>query len=111
MAAFVLARHSVAGAKLIAALAPAGRIALSNYLFQSIVLSVLFTGYGLALVGDVSPFAAVLIAVAVFAVQTFEESLKAEKTKKDLLEKKFHDALKRTKDAPLIKPIRDIDLD
>lgn len=41
----------------------------------------------------------------------FEESLKAEKTKKDLLEKKFHDALKRTKDAPLVKPIRDIDLD
>jgi hypothetical protein len=41
----------------------------------------------------------------------FEESLKLEKTKKDLLEKKFHDALKRTKDVPLIKPIRDIDLD
>jgi hypothetical protein len=41
----------------------------------------------------------------------FEESLKLEKTKKDLLEKKFHDALKRTKDVPLTKPIRDIDLD
>lgn len=41
----------------------------------------------------------------------FEESLKLQKTKKDLLEKKFHDALKRTKDAPVTKPIRDIDLD
>jgi hypothetical protein len=41
----------------------------------------------------------------------FEESLKLEKTKKDLLEKKFHDALKRTKDVPITKPIRDIDLD
>lgn len=41
----------------------------------------------------------------------FEESLKLQKTKKDLLDKKFQDALKRTKDAPLIKPIRDIDLD
>jgi hypothetical protein len=41
----------------------------------------------------------------------FEESLKQEKSKKDLLDKKFQDALKRTKDIPLIKPIRDIDLD
>jgi hypothetical protein len=41
----------------------------------------------------------------------FEESLKQEKGKKDLLDKKFQDALKRTKDIPLIKPIRDIDLD
>ncbi len=41
----------------------------------------------------------------------FEESLKAEKSKKDLLEKKFQDALKRSKDTPVTKPIRDIDLD
>jgi hypothetical protein len=41
----------------------------------------------------------------------FEESLKQEKSKKELLDKKFQDALKRTKDIPLIKPIRDIDLD
>jgi len=41
----------------------------------------------------------------------FEESLKLQKIKKDLLDKKFQDALKRTKDVPLSKPIRDIDLD
>ena len=41
----------------------------------------------------------------------FEESLKLEKNKKDLLDKKFQDALKRTKDVPVSKPIRDIDLD
>jgi hypothetical protein len=41
----------------------------------------------------------------------FEESLKLEKNKKDLLDKKFQDALKRTKDVPVTKPIRDIDLD
>lgn len=41
----------------------------------------------------------------------FAESLKLQKQKKDLLDKKFQDALKRTKDAPLTKPIRDIDLD
>ena len=41
----------------------------------------------------------------------FEESMKLEKNKKDLLDKKFQDALKRTKDVPVSKPIRDIDLD
>lgn len=41
----------------------------------------------------------------------FEESLKLQKSKKDVLDKKFQDALKRTKDVPLTKPIRDIDLD
>jgi len=41
----------------------------------------------------------------------FAESLKAEKGKKDLLEKKFLDALRRTKDQPAEKPVRDIDLD
>jgi len=41
----------------------------------------------------------------------FEESLKLEKNKKGLLDKKFQDALKRTKDIPIDKPIRDIDLD
>lgn len=41
----------------------------------------------------------------------FEESMKQEKGKKDLLDKKFQDALKRTKDAPITRPIRDIDLD
>jgi hypothetical protein len=41
----------------------------------------------------------------------FEESMKAEKCKKDLLDKKFQDALKKAKDEPVTKPIRDIDLD
>jgi hypothetical protein len=41
----------------------------------------------------------------------FEESLRAQKGKKDLLDKKFQDALRRTKDQPIEKPVRDIDLD
>ncbi len=40
----------------------------------------------------------------------FEESLRAQKGKKDLLDKKFQDALRRTKDQPIEKPVRDIDL-
>lgn len=41
----------------------------------------------------------------------FQESLKAEKTKKTLLDRKFQDALKKAKDEPVTKPTRDIDLD
>ncbi|MFB3818120.1 MAG: hypothetical protein ACE147_10690 [Candidatus Methylomirabilales bacterium] len=41
----------------------------------------------------------------------FEESLRAQKSKKDLLDKRFQDALKRSKDEPLTRPVRDIDLD
>ena len=41
----------------------------------------------------------------------FEESLKAEKSKKNLLDKKFQEALKKAKDEPITKPTRDIDLD
>jgi uncharacterized protein len=69
MSAIILIRDSKAGRRLVSALAPAGRIALSNYLFQSIALSVIFTGYGFGLVGQVSPAVAVAVAIAVFAVQ------------------------------------------
>jgi 2-keto-4-pentenoate hydratase len=41
----------------------------------------------------------------------FEESLKQQKQQKDLLDRKFQDALKRTKNAPITRPVRDIDLD
>ncbi len=41
----------------------------------------------------------------------FEESLKAEKSKKHLLDRKFQEALKKAKDEPITKPVRDIDLD
>jgi hypothetical protein len=41
----------------------------------------------------------------------FEESLKAEKSKKNLLDRKFQEALKKAKDEPITKPTRDIDLD
>ena len=40
----------------------------------------------------------------------FEESLRQQKTMKDLLDRKFQDALKRTKDQPVTRPVRDIDL-
>ncbi|MFI6739918.1 DUF418 domain-containing protein [Nonomuraea sp. NPDC050451] len=53
------------------ALAAPGRMALSNYLAQSMICSLIFTGYGLALVDRVSPPLEVLIALGIFVCQVF----------------------------------------
>jgi uncharacterized protein len=58
-----------AGARIARALAPAGRMALSNYLLQSTACALIFTGYGLGLMGRVSPGLGVLIALGLFAGQ------------------------------------------
>ncbi|AVH22255.1 DUF418 domain-containing protein [Nocardia cyriacigeorgica] len=50
-------------------LAPAGRMAASNYIGQSVVMAVIFTGYGLALGNRVPPFAVLAIAVVTYLVQ------------------------------------------
>lgn len=55
--------------KLGQALAAPGRMALSNYLGQSLICSLIFTGYGLGLLDRVSPLLEVLIAIGVFALQ------------------------------------------
>jgi hypothetical protein len=41
----------------------------------------------------------------------FRQSVDAEKNKTDLLEKKFAEAMRKAKDAPEGKPLREIDLD
>jgi hypothetical protein len=41
----------------------------------------------------------------------FRASVEAERTKEDVLARKFAESLKRAKDAPVEKPIRDFDLD
>ncbi len=41
----------------------------------------------------------------------FRQSIEAEKNKEDLFEKKFAEALRKAKDAPEGKPMRDFDLD
>lgn len=58
-----------AGARLQAALAPMGRLALSNYLMQSLVLALLFTGYGLGWCDRVPPLGLMGMVVAIFGVQ------------------------------------------
>ncbi len=41
----------------------------------------------------------------------FRQSVDAEKNKEDLFDKKFAEALRKAKDAPAGKPLRDFDLD
>jgi hypothetical protein len=41
----------------------------------------------------------------------FRQSMDAERNKDDLLEKKFAEALRKAKDAPDVKPLREFDLD
>jgi len=41
----------------------------------------------------------------------FRASVEAERTKEDVLARKFAESLKKAKDAPVEKPMRDFDLD
>ncbi|GAA2215360.1 DUF418 domain-containing protein [Nonomuraea monospora] len=50
------------------ALAPAGRVAASNYLGQSVLCCLIFTGYGLALAGTLSPAAVMGVALVIYCV-------------------------------------------
>ncbi|MFC6018796.1 DUF418 domain-containing protein [Plantactinospora solaniradicis] len=61
--------HSVRGRWLGSTLAPAGKMALSNYLGQSVATLLIFTGVGFGLVGQVSPLEMMLFAFAIFAGQ------------------------------------------
>lgn len=71
VAALALAWQHRVGLQLLGALAPAGRMALTNYLLQSLAASLVFYGYGLGLWGRMGYAGLVLLALLVFAVQVF----------------------------------------
>jgi len=64
-----LLQRGPAGQRLGALLEPAGRMALSNYLLQSLVGALVFTAYGLALVGRVAPWLVVLGVFSLYGIQ------------------------------------------
>lgn len=68
-AALLLALQHVRVRRALAIFAPAGRMAFSNYIAQSLVFTTLFFGYGLGLMGRVGPAAALALGAAVYAVQ------------------------------------------
>jgi uncharacterized protein len=61
--------HSDRGEEIRQLLAPAGQMALSNYLGQSVATMLIFTGVGFGLSGQVSPLETVGLAVGIFVVQ------------------------------------------
>lgn len=50
------------------ALAPAGRVAASNYVGQSLLACLIFTGYGLSLAGTLPPIAVMGVALVIYTV-------------------------------------------
>jgi uncharacterized protein len=69
VAALLLLFDSRHGARVVAALAPMGKLALSNYLLQSLLLALLFTGYGLRLCDKLPPAAVLALVPAIYAAQ------------------------------------------
>src|SRR5262249_167807 len=53
----------------LAPLGAVGRMALSNYLFQSLICTTIFYGYGLGLFGKVGPAAGLGLTLAIYATQ------------------------------------------
>jgi uncharacterized protein len=74
ISAVALAIASVRGSRLLAPLAPVGRMALTNYLLQSVIATLIFYSYGLGLFGKVGPAATTALAVVIFAAQVILSS-------------------------------------
>jgi uncharacterized protein len=53
----------------LAPLAAMGRMALSNYLFQSLVCTLIFYGYGLGLYGNLGPAITLILTIIIYRVQ------------------------------------------
>lgn len=60
---------------------------------------------------DLDDTAKLLRAQAEAVEAKFRASVEAEKNKEDVLARKFAEGLKKAKDAPIEKPLRDFDLD
>lgn len=69
IASLLLFFRTAPGRRFAAALAPAGRMALSNYLGQSLTCLLIFTGVGLGLIGYVAPLGVVAIALGIYVMQ------------------------------------------
>ncbi len=65
----LLLMKTALGASIAALLAPAGRMALTNYLSQSLVMALVFTGYGLALYDRLSPAVVIVGALVLYTTQ------------------------------------------
>lgn len=69
LAAFVRSFQSGRFPRIHAALAAAGRLSLSNYLFQSVIANVLFMSWGFGLYGKVPAHLGLLLSLLIFMLQ------------------------------------------
>jgi hypothetical protein len=60
---------------------------------------------------DISDAQRILAEQAQRREDKFRDSWEAERTKEDVLSRKFEEALKKAKDQPIEKPVRDFDLE
>ena len=67
-ALFVLAEHS-STRRFLSVFAPLGRMAFTNYVLQSVILGLIFFGYGLGQFGRMGAAAAFVLGVALYAAQ------------------------------------------
>lgn len=65
----ILLAHRPRWGPLLAPLANVGRMALTNYLLQSVVCTTLFFSYGFGLYGTVHPAAGLALSIAIYALQ------------------------------------------
>lgn len=66
---FMLSFQTTAGKKILSVLAPAGKMAFSNYIMQSLIGNFIFLGAGLGYMGQVGPVYYTLLGIIVFAAQ------------------------------------------
>lgn len=69
VAVFMLAFQSIKIKKVLSVLAPVGKMAFSNYIFQSLVGSFVFLGAGLGYIGKVGPVYYTVFGILVFIFQ------------------------------------------
>ncbi|PKP39238.1 MAG: hypothetical protein CVT98_02570 [Bacteroidetes bacterium HGW-Bacteroidetes-15] len=65
----ILLFHSFSNSKFLIAVASAGRMALTNYLMQSIICTTLFYGYGFGLFGKISVLEGIVISISLWLCQ------------------------------------------
>jgi len=69
VASFALLFQRVRWRRMMELLAPVGRMALTNYLLQTVVSICIYNGWGLGLIGRLPPSRSIALALGIFAVQ------------------------------------------
>lgn len=67
--------HSTASTRVLAYFAPVGRMALTNYLMQTLICVFIFYGYGFGQFGQIGAASATLIALTIFLIQILLSTL------------------------------------